>query len=115
MESNTAALFMLLPSAPIVLVYLAGIIVALVNASRYRKPAMYALAGFIALLLAAMVRAAATVLTLPEYRGNLSIQELGVRLASINLGASALTIAGTVLVLLAVFADRSEKARYSQS
>lgn len=112
MDSNTAtaAFFMLLPATPIVLVYLAGIIVALINANRHRKPAMFALAGFIALLVAAIIRAGSTVMTLPGYRGDLSIRDLGMRLAAINMVATAVTIGGTILILVAIFAGREKAA-----
>jgi hypothetical protein len=60
MESLPAALFLLLPSAPLVLVYAAGIIVALPKMGDHRKASAFALTGFLGLLLGTRIRAVAT-------------------------------------------------------
>jgi hypothetical protein len=106
MEPLPAALVLLLPAAPLALVYAAGIIVALLMMGTYRKASAYALTGFVGLLLATLIRAAATLMTLPEYRGGLSIVELGSRLAAINYLATALTVAAVVFLMVAIFTDR---------
>jgi hypothetical protein len=106
MESLPAALFLLLPSAPLVVVYAAGIIVASVNMGDYRKASVFALTGFVGLLLGALIRAGGTLMTLPEYRGDMPVRELAIRLAAINYLATFLTIVATVLLMVAIFTDR---------
>ena len=107
MDSSAAArFFLLLPSMPLVLVYLVGIIFSATKMRLYRKAAALALAGFGALLLSTLVHASGTLMTLPAYRDNLSLSELGTRLAMINLAGVVLTLAGTIILLLAIFAGR---------
>jgi uncharacterized membrane protein len=101
---------MLLPSMPLVIVYLVGIIFSATKMRLHRKAAALAMAGFGALLLSILVHASGTLMTLPAYRGSLSLSELGVRLAVINLAGVVLTLAGTIILLLAIFADRDRKA-----
>jgi hypothetical protein len=105
MESP-AALLLLLPSAPLVLVYAAGIIVALLKIGDYGKASGFALTGFVGLLLATLIRAASTLMTLPEYRGNMPIRELAIQLATLNYLATFLTVAAMVLLMVAIFTGR---------
>ncbi len=106
MESWLAAFFLLLPSAPLVLVYVAGIILALLKMGDCRKASAFALAGFVGLLLGALIRAASLVMALPQYRGDMPVRELGVRLAWTNYMATFLTAAAMVLLIVAIFTDR---------
>jgi hypothetical protein len=85
---------------------MAGITVALVNIGDYRKASALALTGFIGLLLSALVRASSTLVTLPEYRGNMPVTELAVRLAAINYIATFLTVIAMVFLIVAIFVDR---------
>jgi hypothetical protein len=111
MDSQLAAFFLLLPSAPLVLVYAIGIIVALLKMGLHRKASAFALAGFAGLLLSTLIRASGNLMTLPAYRGGLSITELGSRLAAINYLATALTVAAMVLLILAIFTGRELSER----
>ena len=110
MDSSAAASFLLiLPSLPLMLVYLVGIIFSATKVRLYRRAAVLALVGFGSLLLSTLVHASATLMTLPAYRGSMALSELGVRLALINLVTVVLTLGGTILVLLAIFADRDKR------
>jgi hypothetical protein len=111
MESLPAALLLLLPSAPLVLVYAAGILVALVRIGDYRKTSAFALTGFVGLLLGALIRAAGTLMTLPEYRGDMPVRELGLRLTAINYIATLLTVAAMIFLIVAIFTDRERPER----
>jgi hypothetical protein len=108
MESP-AALLLLLPAAPLMLAYAAGIIVALVHIGDYPKASAFALAGFVGLLFSALVRAAGTLMTLPEYRGSMTVRELATQLAAINYLATFLAVAAMVLLMLAIFTDRERR------
>jgi uncharacterized protein YebE (UPF0316 family) len=101
-----AAFFLLLPLAPLVLVYVVGIALALLNMGDYRKASAFALTGFAGLLLGALIRAAATLMTLPEYRGDMPVRELATRLAVTNYMATFLTAAAMVFLIVAIFIDR---------
>jgi hypothetical protein len=109
MDSSTAALFLLLPSVPLVLVYAAGIIAALLNMVAYRKASTFALTGFIGLLLTVLIRGTATLMTLPEFHGNMPINELSIRIGTINILATLLTVAAMVLLIVAIFTDRDRQ------
>jgi formate hydrogenlyase subunit 3/multisubunit Na+/H+ antiporter MnhD subunit len=113
MESLPAAFFLLLPAAPLVLVYAAGIIVALLKKADYPMASAFALTGFSGLLMGTLIRGTATLMTLPEYRGDMSITELGIQLAAINFLATFLTVAATVFLIVAIFTgrERSEGLR----
>jgi formate hydrogenlyase subunit 3/multisubunit Na+/H+ antiporter MnhD subunit len=89
-----------------VLVYAAGIIVALLKRGDYPMASAFALTGFGGLLLGALIRAVATLMTLPEYRGDMSLRELGIQLAAINFLATFLTVAATVFLIVAIFTGR---------
>jgi hypothetical protein len=106
MESLPAAFFLLLPSAPLVLVYATGIIVALLKMGKYRNASAFALTGFVGLLLGALIRAAGTLMTLPEYRGDMPVMQLAIRLAATNYLATLLTVAAMVLLMVAIFTER---------
>jgi formate hydrogenlyase subunit 3/multisubunit Na+/H+ antiporter MnhD subunit len=101
-----AAFILLVPLAPLVLVYLAGIALALLNMGDYRKASAFALTGFVGLLLGAVIRAAATLMTLPQFRGDMPASELGIRLAVTNYTATFLTAAAMVFLIVAIFIDR---------
>jgi hypothetical protein len=105
-SSLPAALFLLLPAAPLVLVYAVGIILALLMMGTYRKASAFALTGFVGLLLATLIRAAGTLMTLPEYRGDMPVRELATRLAAINYLATFVVVAATVFLMVAIFTDR---------
>jgi hypothetical protein len=105
-ESLPPEFRLLLPLAPLVLVYAAGIIVALVNMESHRKASAFALTGFVGLLLGALIRAAGTLKTLPEYRGDMPVTELAVRLVAMNYVATFLTVAAMVFLIVAIFIDR---------
>ena len=106
MESLPAALLLLLPSAPLVLVYAAGILVALVRIGDYRKASALALTGFVGLLVGTLIRAAGTLMTLPEYRGDMPVRELAMRLTATNYIATLLTVAAMIFLIVAIFTDR---------
>jgi formate hydrogenlyase subunit 3/multisubunit Na+/H+ antiporter MnhD subunit len=106
MESLTATLLVLLPSAPLVLVYVVGIILALVNMEGYRRASAFALTGFVGLLLGALIRAAGILMTLPPYRGDRPISELAIWIAAVNYLATFLTVAAMVFLMVAIFTDR---------
>jgi len=111
MDSSAAASFLvLLPSLPLMLVYLVGIIFSATRMRLYRKAAVLAVVGFGAMLLSSLVHASGTLMTLPAYRGGMALSELGVRLALINLVTVVLTLGGTIIVLLAIFAGRDGKS-----
>ena len=109
MESFAPAFILLLPSAPLVLVYVVGAIFALVKLRTWPKAATFALIGFLGDLVAQLMHAGSLLMTLPAYRGTLTIAELGSRLAAINLLATVLTVAATVMLLIAIFTDRETK------
>ncbi len=114
MDSLLPAFLLLLPSLPLTIVYLVGIIFSSTKIGLYRRAAAMGLTGFIGLLLGQMVHAGGTLMTLPAYRGEMPIRELGIRLAAINLAGTMLTLAGTILLLLALFADRDTKQPVGQ-
>src|SRR3954471_15726196 len=96
MESSAAASFVvLLPSLPLMVVYLVGIIFSATKMRLYRKAAVLAVVGFGALLLSTLVHAGGTLMTLPAYRSGMALSELAVRLALINLATVVLTLGGT--------------------
>lgn len=110
MDSMMPAFLMMLPAIPLALVYLIGIVFSAAKLSVYHRAAMLGITGFGALLLGQLVRAGGTLLTLPQNRGTMPVTELARRLASISLVGALLTLAGTILVLLAIFADRDKKS-----
>jgi hypothetical protein len=107
-ESLPAAFLMLLPAVPLALVYVAGITVALVNMGSNRRASAFALTGFVGLLLAALIRAAGTLMTLPEYRGDMPVRELAIRIAATNYVATFLAVAATAFLIVAIFVDREQ-------
>ena len=111
MDSMLPAFLLLLPAVPMVLVYLVGIIFSTAKLGAYHRAAMLGLTGFGALLIGQLVRASGTLLTLPQNRGTMTVAELGARLGSINLVGTMLALAGTILVMLAIFADRNQKSQ----
>ena len=105
MES-TAVFTVLLPWGPLLLVYAAGIIVSLVTIGTHRKVSAFALTGFVGLLLSALIRAATTLMLLPQYRGNTPIQQFAIWLSITGLIATLLTVAAMVFLIVAIFIDR---------
>jgi hypothetical protein len=67
------------------------------------------MAGFGGLLLGQLLRIGGTLMTLPAYRGSTPIHELGTRLALINLVGTTVILGGTIVLLLAIFADRDKR------
>jgi hypothetical protein len=71
-----------------------------------RKASTFALTGFVGLLLTVLIRGTATLMTLPEFRGNMPVNELSIRIGTINILATLLTVAAMVLLMVAIFTDR---------
>jgi len=109
MDELLPAFSILLPSVPLVIVHVIGIIISAAKLGRYRKAAALAMAGFGGLLLSQLVRAANTIMTLPPYRGSMSARELGARFMITSIITMMLTLGGMILLLLAIFADRDKK------
>ena len=109
MDSLLPAFFLLLPSLPLVIVYIVGIVISATKMGSYRKVAVLAMVGFGGLLLGQLIRSGGSLMTLPAYRGSTPIHELGARLALINLAGTTVILGGTIVLLLAVFADRGKK------
>jgi hypothetical protein len=109
MDSLLPTLFLLLPSLPLVIVYIVGIVISATKMVSYRKAAALAMAGFGGLLLGQLIRIGGTLMTLPAYRGSTPIHELGARLALISLVGTMVILGGTIVLLLAIFADRDKK------
>jgi hypothetical protein len=107
-ESLPAVLLMLLPTVPLALVYATGIIVALVKIGSHRRASAFALTGFVGLLLSALIRAGGTLMTLPQYRGDLPVKELAIRIAATSYVATFLTVAATAFLIVAIFIDREQ-------
>jgi hypothetical protein len=100
-----------IPSGCLAIVYVVGLVISATKMGLYRKAAGLAVGGFATMLVGQLARIAATVMTLPSFRGSTSIRDLGFRLTVINLTATALILAGTILLLLAIFAGRSPERR----
>jgi hypothetical protein len=109
MNSLPSALVVLLPSLPLIIVYLVGIILSSTKLRLYRKAAALGVAGFGCLLLGQLVRLGSTLVTLSNLRDSIPTRELRTWLTAINYAATALTLAGAILLLLAIFADRDKQ------
>jgi hypothetical protein len=109
MDSLPPAFFLLLPYLPLVIVYVVGIVISSTNLRRHRRAAALGMAGFGGLLLGQLIRVSATVMTLPAYRGSTPIHELSTRLTLINIVGTLAIVAGTIVLLLAIFAGRDKK------
>ena len=113
MDSMAPVLAVLAPGVPFVVVYLIGIILSAMKMSVYRRAASLALGGFIGLLLGQLVRVHGTLLMLPANRGSTPLRELATQLAMINLLGVLLALGGTILLLLAIFADRDKRPAHA--
>src|SRR5262245_55278603 len=109
MDSLLPAFSMLLPSVPLVIVHVIGIIISATKMGQYRKAAALGMAGFSGLLLAQLIRAAGPLRTLPAYRDSMSVRELSTWFMITGLITTVLTLGGIILLLLAIFADRNKK------
>ncbi len=109
MSSTMQALTLLMPSVPLLVVYLIGIIFSAFKLAQYRRAATLGIGGFGFLLVGRAVSAGGNLMTLPAYRGSMPIAELAGRIAMLNLLATVLVLAGTILLMLAIFADRDRK------
>lgn len=109
MDSLQPAFFLILPSLPIMIVYIVGIILSATKLGRYRPAATLAMSGFACLLVGQLIRIASTLMTLPAFRGSTSMHELSTRLTIFNLIATAIVLGGTILLLLAIFAGRDRR------
>jgi hypothetical protein len=96
----------LLPSLPLVAIYLVGLILSSTKLRLYRRAATLGMVGFGLLLLAQLIRASNSLMTLPDFRGSMSARELGMRFAVTGWVSTALALTGMILLLLAIFADR---------
>jgi hypothetical protein len=101
---------LLLPSLPLLAVYLVGIIYSSTKVAECRRVATLGITGFALLLVGRAVSAGGNLMTLPQYRGSMSIQELTGRLTMLNLVATLLVLTGTIVLMVALFTDRDEKA-----
>ena len=99
----------LAPSVPSVLVYLIGAVLAVIKLPVHRQSSACALTGFVLLLLGRCVGSYSTLMTLPSFRGQLTIAQLAPRIALLNLLVTFLTVAGMVFILLAIFSDREPR------
>jgi len=105
--SMTATLQQLLSLAPILLVYLAGVVVALVNWQRYPSPARFTFFASATLLVASVAQAVVFHYLLVErVERGWSVAQAGALLAGVGLLFSLLHAAGLGLLLAGVFAER---------
>jgi hypothetical protein len=109
MQSSMQAFALLLPSLPLFAVYLVGLIYSSTKLGQCRRVATLGMTGFALLLAARIVSTGGNLMTLPQYRGSMTIQELTGRLAMLNLVATLLILAGTIVLIVALFADRDKK------
>jgi hypothetical protein len=109
MDSLVTLGLLTLPSAPITVLYLIGIIMAATKMHLYRRAAVLALVGFVLLLLSGLSRIGVAMMTLPDSLGAHSRSEIAGHIALLNLGTALLTLVGMILLLLAIFADRDKK------
>jgi len=109
MESAGVLFLVLLPYVPLVLVYGAGIIVSLAMIGGHRKVSALALTGFAGLSLGTLIRAATTLMALPQYRGDMSMRDFAIWVSTTSLIATSLTVGAMVFLIVAIFIDRGKR------
>lgn len=110
MEWTPRDLLVMIPSLPIAIVYLIGLVISATKLGQHRKAAGLAVAGFATLLLGQLGRIASSTVMLSP-RSGMSTRDLGIRLMAINLTSTMMILGGTVLLLLAIFAGRGPERR----
>ncbi len=109
MASSMQIFALLLPSFPLIAIYLVGVIFSSSKLGECRKAALLAMTGFGILLLGQLIRTGSNLMVLPAYRDSMSSPELANRLTALSLLGMFVTVAGTIFVLIAIFADRDKK------
>jgi hypothetical protein len=56
-----------------------------------------------------LIHASSNLTVLPAYRRSMPMRDLASRLATLNLAATMLILAGTILLMVAIFSDRDRK------
>lgn len=106
---------LLAPAVPVVLIYLAGVVVAAVRFSAHPRVSALSITGFGLLLVGRVIAAGTSIMSLPQFRGDVSYQQLAVKLGLLNLATIALTCIGMVFVVLAVFSDRGSEQQLASA
>jgi hypothetical protein len=97
----------LLPSLPLIAVWIAGIVLSIVFMKKHKRVSMFALAVFILCIVNMFLSLIAS--TLPYYMNShgMSIVQIGSYMMGFRIVNTIISIAGWALIITAVFIDRN--------
>ena len=102
-----AAFFQLLFHIPIIIVYGIGIVISFIKAKKHPKVSLLSGIAFVVLLILSIVSIFITLLPSYFYTRGLSTQNIGFILSTVGVIMTVFTAAASVLLLSAVWKDRS--------
>ena len=110
-DTTVAVLYTIAPRLPLLIVYVVGIILAIVYASALRGAAPFAGWGFTFLLGALLVGFAGQYFVMTAAREGLSPVTVGMSVAAYSWASTGASVIGTVLLMVAIYARRKAPPR----
>ena len=99
-----------IPSLPLVVVFVAGIVLATVRLKSHRRALLFTQIGLGALILRSVVAVFSQMMVMRLRETHGSLRETAETLAAINIASYVLMFAGLLFLIVAVFADRAVTA-----
>ena len=113
-DTTTAFLFAIVPRTPLLLVYVVGLVLALVYGRTLRTAAVFAGLGFGLLIAATLVGFASQYWIMTAARADLPAATIGTTVAAFGGVNTAVTLIGTVFLMIAIFYRRSTQSTEQQ-